>query len=431
MIRRLHFILSFAFAAALISNAQTAAPRRLTLEEAKEIALKHHPRISIAELRALAAQQAAKEVRAGFFPTASINVTAAGADSETTRIAAGAINNPSVFDRNAEGVTISQLITDFGRTWDLSKSAKLRAQAERMNSSAAREQILLEVNAAYFSALESQSVLRVAEETAKSRQLFLNQVTSLATNKLKSELDVSFAKVDYEQARLLRAKASNDLQAAFATLSTLLGEHEPQSFVLVDEKMPAPIKEDAHQLLQLAMQQRPDLAGLRYQRDAAHEFALAERKVNYPTISAVGVGGLVPIGDDRLPDHYAAAGVNLNIPLFAGGLYQGRKEEASLRAKAAEEMLRDEENNVARQVQVSKLNADYAYERVALTEQLLKNARQAFGLAQTRFKLGSSSIFELSQAELNRTSAEIAQANAKYDYMVQRAALDFQVGQIH
>ncbi len=121
----------------------------------------------------------------------------------------------------------------------------------------------------------------------------------------------------------------------------------------------------------------------------------------------------------------------MNIPLFAGGLYQGRKEEAALRARAADETLRDEENNISRQVQISKLNADYAYERVGLTEQLLKNARQAFGLAQTRFKLGSSSIFELSQAELNRTSAEIAQANAKYDYMVQRAALDFQIGDLH
>lgn len=431
MIRKLHFAVVLLATSALVSNAQTNPPRHLTLQEAKEIALKHHPRITVAELRALAAQQAAKEVNASFFPTASINVTAAGADSETTRIAAGAINNPSVFNRNAEGITISQLITDFGRTWDLSKSARLRAQAERMNSSAAREQILLEVNAAYFSTLESQKVLRVAEETAKSRQLFLNQVASLATNKLKSELDVSFARVDYEQARLLLAKANNDLQAAFATLSTLLGEREPQTFDLTDESMPAPLKEDAHQLLQLAMQQRPDLASLRYQRDAAKELAQAERKVNYPTISAVGVGGLVPIGDDRLPDHYAAAGVNLNIPLFAGGLYRARKEEADLKAKAADEMFRDEQDNIARQVQISKLNADYAYEKVGLTEQLLNNARRAYDLAQARFKVGSSSIVELSQAELNRTSAEIAQANAKYDYMVQRAALDFQVGNLH
>jgi outer membrane protein len=430
MTRSLHFILVL-IATALASNTHAQTQRTMTLTEAKEIALRKHPRITIAELRALAAQQASKEVSAGFFPTATINVTAASADSNNTRIAAGGLNNPSVFERNAEGISISQLITDFGRTWDLSKTAKLRAQAERMNSSAAREQILLEVNAAYFSALEAQSVLKVAEQTTKSRQLFLNQVASLATNKLKSELDVSFARVDYEQSRLLLAKANNDLQAAFASLSTLLGERDAQTFTLVDEPLPDPIKENAHELLEIAMQQRPDLARLRYERDAAKEFALAERKLSYPTISAIGVGGIVPLGDQRLPDRYAAAGVNLSMPLFTGGLYHARKQEADLRAKAADEGLRDEENNIARQVQISKLNADYAYERVSLTDQLLKNARQAFGLAQTRFKLGSSSIVELSQAELNRTSAEIAQANAKYDYLVQRAALDFQIGSLH
>jgi outer membrane protein len=424
---RLVFVLMFASAVAF---AQTA-PKRLTLREAEDLALQKHPRITVAELRALASQQASKEVRAGFFPTVTINVTAAGADRDTTRIAAGAINNPSVFDRNAEGVSISQLITDFGRTWDLSKAAKLRAQAERMNSSAAREQILLEVNAAYFSALESESVLRVAQQTATSRHLLLNQISSLASNKLKSELDLSFARVDYEQSRLLRAKASNDVQAAFATLSTLVGEREAQTFTLVDEPMPSPMKESAHDLLQLAMQQRPDLARLRYERDATKEFAQAEKKLSYPTISAVGFGGIVPVGDPRLPDQYAAAGVNLSVPLFTGGLYHARQREAELRAKAADEALRDEENNVARQVQISKLNSDYAFERVDLTEQLLQNSRRAYELAQARFKVGSSSIVELSQAELNRTTAEIAQANAKYDYLVQRAALDFQIGNLH
>lgn len=418
-------------AGALVAAAQTQIPKRLTLREAEDIALAHHPRISVAQLRALAARQAVKEVQASMFPTATINVTAAAGDSDSTRIAAGALNNPTVFDRNAEGITVTQLITDFGRSWDLSKTAKLRAEAARMNSSAAREQILLEVNAAYFAALESQSVLQVAVDTTKSRKFLADQVSTLASNKMKSELDASFARVDYEQARLLSAKASNDVHAAFAILSTLLGERESKEYTLVDESTPGPVKQDAHQLLELAMQQRPDLAQLRYERDAAKEFALAERKLSYPTISAIGTGGIVPIGDDRLPDRYGAAGVNLTVPLFTGGLYQARKHEAELRAKAADESLRDQENTIAQQVQISKLNSDYAFERVALTEQLLQNARRAFELAQARFKLGASSIVELSQAELNRTSAEIAQANAKYDYMVQRAALDFQVGNLH
>ena len=59
---------------------------------------------------------------------------------------------------------------------------------------------------------------------------------------------------------------------------------------------------------------------------------------------------------------------------------------------------------------------------------MLDQATQALDLAQSRYDLGLSSIVELSQAQLNKTSAEIASAGAKYDYQFQRAVLDYQIG---
>ena len=47
---------------------------------------------------------------------------------------------------------------------------------------------------------------------------------------------------------------------------------------------------------------------------------------------------------------------------------------------------------------------------------------------QARYKIGASSIVELSQAQLNKTAAEIAQANARYDLLFKRAVLDYQTG---
>ena len=69
-----------------------------------------------------------------------------------------------------------------------------------------------------------------------------------------------------------------------------------------------------------------------------------------------------------------------------------------------------------------------AYQRLALTDQLLNQANQALNLAQARYKLGLSSIIELSQSQLNATEAEIAQASAKYDYAAELSALNFQIG---
>ena len=123
--------------------------------------------------------------------------------------------------------------------------------------------------------------------------------------------------------------------------------------------------------------------------------------------------------------------MNLTFPIFTGGLYQARQREAAWQADAADQTVRDQENTIARDTQISKLNLDYAFARLGLTASLLQNANQALELAQGRFNLGLSSIVELSQAELNQTSAQIEKAGARYDYHLQRAALDFQTGRLH
>lgn len=423
--------LTLALALAVCGAAADPTPRHLTLREAQEIALKQHPRISVANLAALAARQAVKEARSAYLPNVFASATAVdNTDPNNTRIAAGGLNNPLIYEREAEGVTVSQLITDFGRTTELTRSAKLHTRAQEMNVQATREQILLEVNHAYFSSLAAQSILAVAQETVKSRKLVLEQTGALATNKLRSDLDVRFASVDYDQATILLAKARSDLKASFAILSTLLADREPETFLLSDEPMPANITNGMSALILEALGQRPDLAQLRYQRDAAAEFARAEGKLLYPSLNAMGAAGVIPTGNSHLGPDYAAAGINLNMPIYTGGLYTARKHEAEDQAKLAEEILRDEEDNVIRDVQVTQLNLEYAFERVGLTGELLRNASIALELARARFQNGLSSIIELSQAELNQTSAQIDEANARYGYQIQHSALDFQLGRL-
>jgi outer membrane protein len=135
------------------------------------------------------------------------------------------------------------------------------------------------------------------------------------------------------------------------------------------------------------------------------------------------------VRDTLLRDNYAAAGINVSIPIFEGMLFSAREKEAQLREKATEENLRDAENNVIRDVRIAGLNLGYAAERLSLTEQLLASANEAFDLASARYKVGSSSIVELSQSQLNQTEAEIAQARAKYEFQTRKSILNFQLGQ--
>jgi outer membrane protein len=403
-------------------------PVQLTLQDAEAMAVKNHPQISAALLNAAAANQVTIETHSASLPNFFSSTTAAGAIHNSS-LTAGALNSSSVYNRIASGITGSQLITDFGRTSALTESARQRAEAQQDNAVAARANVILQVDAAFYSALRAQNVLVVAQETVNNRQTIADQVTALANSKLKSGLDVSFANVNLGEAKLLLADAQNQIRSAFADLSVALGYADPREFKLVDPAEPAAMPADPAPLIQQAEGQRPEVLSARAEVAAAHSFARAEADLKHPTIIALGTVGVNPIHDEtKLSNRFAVAGVNVNIPVFNGHLFGARRTEAELRAQAAEQVLRDRQNRVARDVQVAWLNADNAQKRLALTADLLSEANQALDLAQTRYNLGLSSIVELSQAQLQKTSAEIGAASAKYDYGLQRAVLDYQVG---
>ena len=224
------------------------------------------------------------------------------------------------------------------------------------------------------------------------------------------------------------ANARSDVKAAFAELSTALGYRDQRSFRLSDPAEPGPLTSDPAKLIQDGILARPELASSRSERDAALKFARAEKALSYPTVSALATAGGLPAYEDPLRGRYAAAGMNINVPVFNGHLFSARRSEADLRVQAAAQNLRDLENRVARDIQVAWLNAGTAFERLGLTAELLAQASLAMDLAQSRYDLGLSSIVELSQAQLNKTSAEIAAASAKYDYELLRAVLDYQGG---
>ncbi len=410
-------------------NLAAGASEKLTLKDARDLALRQHPRLTAAEFKALAAKQAVLQTRAALLPAFNLNAVAVGAADANTRYAApGGINNPAIFERAAGGLNVSQLVTDFGRTDNLLGSAKEKARAEEAGTDTVRAQLVLAVSAAYFGAQQAQSVLRVVDQTVATRQTLLDQVTALAKNQLKSDLDVSFASVALEEARLLQLRARNDLDAAFTALGTLLGEREPRRHALVEEPVPAGPPDDAAPLVADALSRRPELERLRAERDAAQKQARADRAAHYPTLNALAGVGVTPVHDVRMEDTYATAGLVLNLPLFTGGRDTARQKEAELKARASEESLKDEEHNVIRDVRLAVLRTQHAHERLALTAKLLAHARIAHELAASRYKLGASSITELSQAQLNLTAAEIAQAAARYEYLLQRAALEFQTG---
>jgi len=412
------------------THAQQAAAttKTLTLAEAERLALKNNPNISVANLKAMISHQNIREQRSALLPTAFLSVTAV--DSRPgSRVAAGALNNPVIYPRAATGATVSQLITDFGRTSNLVASSEFEAKAQDQTAIATTADILLAVDQAYFNTLETKALVSVAQQTLDARQTLVDKIQALTSAKLRSDLDLSFTQVDASRARLLLLEAQNNYQAALAGLSALLGFSDEQDFQLVEEPTAAnPPPLDVLPLISEALAQRPEVLALRDRVQAAETFGHAEHDLWRPNVSALGVVGLAPVRDNHIPNWYGAVGVNINIPVFSGFLFSARAQSADLQTSADRQRLVDLENNIARDVRDAWHDSERAFERLSVTGQLRAQANLALDLAQSRYNLGLSSIVEFSQAELQKTEADISDTDARYQYRLTQIVLAYTMG---
>ena len=401
-----------------------APSRRLTIADAAATAVQNHPRIRAAALKEQAAEAVRTETRAPLLPRLSASLTGIQADDGTS-VAAGNLTTSSLDTRLAAGAYLTQLLTDFGRTSSMVRSASLRIRARQDDIEATRADVILNVRQAYFRALLSQSVLKVAQDTLGSRQVTFRQVNALFQSQMKSSVDLSFAEVNVSQAELDLETAGNDLSAAMTQLSAAMGPYE-----LADEAMPPPLSPDLEPMVREAFENRPDLASARHEYEAQLSLARSEHRLKLPTVNALGAGGVVPVRDERLHSDYGAIGFNVDIPLYNGGLFSARQADADLRAQTAAEEVKALQIRIRADVKVAWLAAQTAFRRMGVSAKLVDQARRSARLVETRYSLGLGSIVELIQAQLSQTSAEIENTNAKYEYESARSALDYAVGNL-
>ncbi|MGA7850021.1 MAG: TolC family protein [Terriglobales bacterium] len=413
-------------------------PMSLTRVQAELVAIKNNPRISVGRLLALAQHQVYRETRSAELPNFNGAMTAVDAN-EGSRIGVGALNAPRLLEHAGAGVTLSQLITDFGRTVNLVSSSKLLEKAQNANALATTEDIVLATDQAFYNALQAEALLKVAQQTVTTRGSVEHQIDELTKSKLKSTLDLAFAQVNLSQAKLLQLDAQNNVDSTIATLTAVLGFDKELRYELSDEDtQPPPPPPDVDVLINTALQQRPDLQALTYDQQAAEKFRRAQRDQLFPTISTLGIAGVTPVRPDCtsagcFPNYfisswYGAIGVNMSIPIFNGFLFTAQASEANYRAKAAAESTRDLRDRVVRDVRMAWLSTNTAFRRVDVAAELAKEADLGLTLAQSRYQLGLGSIVELSQAQLQQTDAAIGYVNAQYQYRLSLSTLNFEIG---
>lgn len=432
MLKRTKRLASLVFLAGIeLTNAQQPGSP-LKLSDAKALALKNHPQVLASQATYLRADQIVTESKAAYYPVLNGEITGSQG-YENARIGSGFLQASRLFNHFGTGLSLSQLITDSGRTPNLVTSSKLQAQAGRQNFRATQYDVVLGVEQAYFEALLSQDLVKLAQQTVATRQTLVDQVSELTKNKLKSEVDLSFAQVNLSDAQLMLLRAQDRLQTAYASLAQAMGTQEVANYQLIEEPMPPAPPAGAEDLIKQAFDNRPEVASYRLMEESDQKFARAERDLKLPTVNLVAVGGALPYinpgnANPNIPLPYEGVAVNVQVPIFNGHLFTAREHAADYQLVATQQQTRNLEDRIARDVRASYERAKTSFEAIAATEQLVKQANLALNLAQGRYNLGLSSIVELSQAQLGQTQAEVENLDAKFEYQESYQALQYTLG---
>ncbi len=410
-------------------------PTQLTLDQAEALAVKNHPNILAADAEYLKAGQLTVEAKSAYYPSLNGEITGAQANADS-RLGAGVLNDPRLFSHFGSGLSLSQLISDFGRTPNLVANSRFNAQARREDSRATRYDVIIGVDQAYYEVLLAQQLIKVSQQTVSSRQTVVDQISELAKNKLKSNLDLSLVQVNLGDAQLMLLRAKDRLAAAYAALAQALGSDQAIEYQLTDPARQPEPPNAPEPLIQDALKNRPEIASLNLQTQADEKMVNAERDLKRPTVALTADAGALPYIDagnanPNIPTGYEAAAVNVQVPIFNGHLFSARRQAAEYELQADRQRLRAVQERVAKDVRVAWAHVNTAFQAIGTTQQLLDQANMAADLAQGRYQLGLSSVVELTQAQLAQTQAQVENLDAKYEYQEAYAVLRYTLGVLH
>jgi outer membrane protein TolC len=427
---KIRTILGAAAAAALFvctAHGEQPLPRK-SLEQCIEIALAHHPDLKAAGATVEAGRQRTWEAVSTALPQISATYSAnRRKTSATARTGApsgvgGAGTRTQTFDFYSTGVSLSQILFDFGQSLDAIRAARATERSLEADEANTRETVVFDVKQSYFSLLTAKRLLGVADENVRQNQKHLDLAQGRLDVGVATRFDVTQAQVQLANAELSQVTARNNVSLAIETLRNSLGLDTPVDFDIVDTLDVHGIRIEEPHALQLAYDHRPDLLSQRLQEESLSEQIAALQKNYLPNVT--GDATYNWSGQDYPLQENWNVGANVNWSVFNGGLTASQigEQRANLsRLKYQEQSLRQQ---IALQVRQAVLNVAQALESIRVSEKGLQQARENLDLAEGRYSTGVGNIIELTDAQAALTTAEGNNVQALSNYKTAIASLE-------
>jgi outer membrane protein TolC len=386
------------------------------LDYVVRIALDRHPLVSQADADTQAAKARKGQAQSPYYPSIDLNTGYSyfkGYSSSTGR-------NFSATSLFGQG-TLSQTITDFGRTGAAVDRADALLSSARESGKSVREDVVLDAKVAYYNILRAQRILSVNQETVKQRESLLRQAQAFYDAGIRARIDVARAEANLFQARAELTTSENNLQVARITLLNRMGVDGPRGFELVDtlaaESLPGTLEE----WILEAEGNRPDLRSL-LERERAAELALRGARAGYnPILTGNGAYGYSS-NEFPLEQTYSVSAL-LSVPLFTGFLTREQVAEARAQLDSARYAVTDFRRLVRLQVEQAALSVRAARERSDARRKEKDASEENLRLATGRYQVGAGDIIEMIDAQVQMTRSDTDMIDALYDSSVSIASL--------
>ena len=405
---------------------------------AVQVGLANHPLIRRAGESARAAAAIVGQAQARYYPWLdAYGMGTGGTIRPLSRFnIAGAQNKPTSYVENA-GFLADQLIYDFGQTGHRVKAEQYGEEAARSDIATRTAAVITEIKRAYLRCLRQQRLVSLTQNMVRERGILKDHIASLYKSQLKSKIDLNLMVVELRAVEAQLIQVKNDLQLAFAQLNAAMGLQSSAEYTLDDPEQTIAAG-TLDELIGRALDDRPELRSQEHRINQADERVRAAHALNYPSISAMGMSGVIHFSDAPTNQYggshpgqtnlWWGAAATVSIPIFTGFLLENRAAEAKQDRYKAERRQDDLSNRVRMEVAEAYFTVQTAKQGIGVAENEVRAARNAWELASSRYRMGLASVVDVTTSATALLAAEVNLADARYGVQVAAVALEFAIG---
>ncbi len=425
---------ALAFVVALTCSAACAPAWSLDLLQAYQAAMEEDASIRATRAATDARRERLPQARAQLLP--NLSASASRNRNSLERTTPGFQDNPVTtntrYGSSSEALTLRQPIF---RKYQMADYRQAQAQVDDANAILERElqNVAVRVSGAYFEALltAEQLALVLAQKTAYTTQLDAARKRLAAGAGTRTDIDEAQAALDLNLAQELEARQNVDFTRR--QLQTLINRPIDHLAALDAQKMqlvqPAPNR--VEDWIARAEASSPEIQSLKAQLEAARYEVDKAQAGHFPTLDAVAQwsrndSDTVTSVNNRFTNK--SIGLQLNIPIFAGGYVNSQVRQALAEQERAEQALEALRRDLGVRVYREFRGVTEGVLKVRALEQAVRSMEQVALSNLRSFEAGSRTLMDTLNAEQQKVSAQRDLAQARFVYLISRVRLQALAG---